>query len=57
MRGSPTAELFFDNVEIPEGVSQASCPVQCGSDGAQRMCWETKVREQACSCPALTSSD
>lgn len=28
MRGSPTAELFFDNVEIPEGQSPAHPPCE-----------------------------
>jgi isovaleryl-CoA dehydrogenase len=27
MRGSPTAEIFFDNVEIPEGQLQRSLAV------------------------------
>jgi len=25
MRGSPTAEIFFDNVEIPDGTSTPYC--------------------------------
>jgi alkylation response protein AidB-like acyl-CoA dehydrogenase len=46
MRGSPTAELFFDNVEIPDGKINSQMKRKWAND--QKMYWVKSEEERQC---------